>query len=82
MITMMWIVITLCRDWVILRPSWLSDIIKPLFRPEFGDSSSTEDSLKQLGISHQRFDRMKKGMLEEGELRTPVRKPCASCRAS
>ena len=56
-----------CRDWVILRPSWLSDIIKPLFRPGFEDSSSTEDTLKQIGISYQRFDKMKRDMLEEGE---------------
>ena len=62
-----WIPLFYYRDWVILRPSWLADITKPLFRPDFGDPSGTEDALKQLGISHQKFERMKKDMMEDGK---------------
>ncbi len=54
---------------MILRPEWLAEVIKPLFRPQF-DDPDVEDVLRQLGIPKQRFDMQKRSILRYGRCLT------------
>ncbi|XP_041349799.1 malignant fibrous histiocytoma-amplified sequence 1 homolog isoform X2 [Gigantopelta aegis] len=53
---------------VFLRPSWLFDIFRQIFRHDFADKYDylQEDRFKTAGLSQGKFDRLKQEVLAEG----------------
>ena len=57
------------KDYVFLRPSWLTDIFKSLFRHDIAEIDyNTEESFKQHNITSLKLEKMKKEVAEEGTL--------------
>ncbi|XP_013406492.1 malignant fibrous histiocytoma-amplified sequence 1 [Lingula anatina] len=60
----------LLKKYVFLRPSWLMDVLRELFRHDFKDFVQYEsnDYIRLLGIPQFKFDRLKRELLNEGIL--------------
>lgn len=55
------------KDYVFLRPSWLFDVLKQLLRHDLHSMTFTpDDSLKAIGFTQVKFERLKKEALVEG----------------
>ncbi len=56
------------REFVILRPTWLMELLKAVFRRDIVDMDMTtqEDTLKQYGISISKFESMRTEYRNEG----------------
>ncbi|XP_050413648.2 malignant fibrous histiocytoma-amplified sequence 1 homolog isoform X1 [Patella vulgata] len=58
------------KDYVILRPAWLFDVLKLVYRHDAEDTLTYthDDNFKTVGISQVKFDRMKRDYVTEGIL--------------
>ncbi|XP_025080166.1 malignant fibrous histiocytoma-amplified sequence 1 homolog isoform X2 [Pomacea canaliculata] len=55
------------KEYVFLRPSWLFDVLKQLLRHDLHSMTFTpDDSLKAIGFTQVKFERLKKEALVEG----------------
>ena len=55
-------------DYVFIRPSWLFEVLRKLYRHDFEEKLdySTEDCFRGMGISSTRFDRNKHELISQG----------------
>ncbi|KAK3776900.1 hypothetical protein RRG08_024671 [Elysia crispata] len=52
---------------VFIRPSWLFDVFRSIFRHDFEDATFTpDDNLRAAGLSSSKFERLKQEALSEG----------------
>ena len=57
------------KDYVVLRSSWLTDLMKVLFRHDYAELDyAQDDSLKVTGLSAPRFEKYRKEVCDEGIL--------------
>ena len=55
------------KEMVFLRPSWLFDVLKQLFRHDLESATFTpDDSLKAIGFTPSKFERLKQDVLTDG----------------
>ncbi len=55
------------KNYVFLRPSWLADVVKTVFRHDVAELDySVEESFKQMSVSQGKLEKMKKEIIEEG----------------
>ena len=56
------------KEWVILRPNWLMDLMKNLLRRDLceQDAAAQEEMLKHLGIGANRYEQLQAEYRQEG----------------
>ena len=55
------------KEMVFLRPSWLFDVLKQLFRHDLESATFTpDDSLKAIAFTPAKFERLKQELLTDG----------------